>query len=119
MSDDSILNSVKPKVNIEKEETAFDDDQLIDYINVVFFDLCQLGVGPDVPYRITSADNTWDEFLEGRTDLEPVKTYVAKKVLKMFDPPQSSAALQSLEDVIREMEWRLMFYASSTAPDAT
>lgn len=121
MADDlantSILNSVKPKLNIEKTETAFDDDQLIDYINSVFFDLCQIRVGPETPYMITGADNTWDEFFQGRTDLQPVKTYVAMKVRRMFDPPSSSAALQSLVEQIKEMEWRLNVYVDPTAEE--
>lgn len=110
----SILNSVKPKLNIDVSETAFDEDQLIDYINSVFFDLCQLRVGPKIPYMITSADNTWEEFFQGRTDLQPVKTYVAMKVRRMFDPPSSSAALQSLVEQIKEMEWRLNVYVDPT-----
>lgn len=111
---DSILNSVKPKLNIEKSETAFDEDQLIDYINSVFFDLCQIRVGPSTPYMITGPDNTWDEFFGDRTDLQPVRTYIAMKVRLMFDPPQSSAAIQVLKDQIKEMEWRLNVYVDPT-----
>lgn len=111
---DSILNSVKPKLNIEKTETAFDEDQLIDYINSVFFDLCQLRVGPSTPFMITGANETWNDFFNGRTDLQPVKTYVAMKVRRMFDPPSSSAALQSLVEQIKEMEWRLNVYVDPT-----
>lgn len=110
----SILNSVKPKLGIEITETAFDEDQLIDYINSVFFDLCQIRVGPETPFVITGPDETWEEFFDGRTDLMPVKTYVAMKVRRMFDPPQSSAALQSLVEQIKEMEWRLNVYVDPT-----
>ena len=110
----SILNSVKPKLNIEKSETAFDEDQLIDYINSVFFDLCQIRVGPSRPFMITGQNETWDDFFGERTDLQPVKTYVAMKVRRMFDPPSSSAALQTLVEQIKEMEWRLNVYVDPT-----
>lgn len=109
----SILNSVKPKLNIDKSETAF-DDQLIDYINSVFFDLCQIRVGPSKPFMITGQNETWDDFFGERTDLQPVKTYVAMKVRRMFDPPSSSAALQTLVEQIKEMEWRLNVYVDPT-----
>lgn len=110
----SILDSVKPKLNIEKAETVFDEDQLIDYINAVFFQLCQLRVGPDQPFMITGSEETWGDFWGDRTDLQPVKTYVAMKVRLMFDPPQSSAAIQSLNDQIKEWEWRLNVYVDPT-----
>lgn len=110
----SILNSVKPKLNIDKSETAFDENQLIDYINSVFFDLCQIRVGPHTPFMITGATETWGDFFGERTDLQPVKTYVAMKVRRMFDPPQSSAALQTLVEQIKEMEWRLNVYVDPT-----
>ena len=111
---DSILNSIKPKLNIEKTETAFDEDQLIDYINSVFFYLCQIRVGPSIPFMITGPNETWDDFFGGRTDLQPVKTYVAMRVRSIFDPPSSSAALQQLNDNIKEMEWRLNVYVDPT-----
>ena len=110
----SILNSVKLKLNIDPSETAFDENQLIDYINSVFFDLCQIRVGPHTPFMITGPNETWGDFFGERTDLQPVKTYVAMKVRRMFDPPQSSAALQSLVEQIKEMEWRLNVYVDPT-----
>ena len=63
---------------------------------------------------ITGQNETWDDFFGERTDLQPVKTYVAMKVRRMFDPPSSSAALQTLVEQIKEMEWRLNVYVDPT-----
>jgi hypothetical protein len=41
------------------------------------------------------------------TRLDDVKDYVYLKVKLLFDPPSSSAAIQSTESLISEIEWRL------------
>ena len=41
------------------------------------------------------------------TDLAGVKTYIYLKVRLVFDPPQSSAAMEAIKQNIAELEWRL------------
>lgn len=103
---DSILTSVKKLLGITKDYTVFDDDLII-HINSVFMILHQLGVGPDKPFSISDASATWNDFKEDKDNIEAVKTYVYMKVRLMFDPPQASSAMEAMNSLISEMEWRL------------
>ena len=111
---DSILTSIKKLLGIAEEYTQFDVD-IIKHINTVFMILTQMGVGPPEGFSITGADETWDNFLSGSTNLEGVKTYVYMKVQLMFDPPTSSAKLDSANRIIGELEWRLNLAGESNS----
>lgn len=104
---ESILSSIKKNLGLHEEDTSFDDD-LVMHINTVFGILFQMGVGPkDNPFLITGADETWDQFLNDNFKIIYVKSYVEKKVKMLFDPPVSSAVIESMKMVIAELEWRL------------
>lgn len=105
-SDQSILESVKKDIGASEWDDAF-DDTLIRHINSVFMILNQLGVGPSGGYKITSKDDTWDEYDTNGLDVEAIKTYVYKKVKIMFDPSQSSFVNESDKAICNEFEWRL------------
>ena len=111
---DSILTSIKKLLGIAEEYTQFDVD-IIKHINTVFMILTQMGVGPPEGFSITGTYETWDDFLSGSTNLEGVKTYVYMKVQLMFDPPTSSAKLDSANRVINELEWRLNLAGESNS----
>lgn len=99
-----ILDSIKIICDVSLEDDSFDKD-LILYINSVFSILKQLGVS-DKNFKLSSGKETWDEYLEDFKDIEDVKTYIGLKVKKMFDPPTGSA-MQAIDDVIKELEWRI------------
>ena len=101
---DSILNSVKKLLGLDSSFHAFDPD-LIFHINSVLFIMYQMGIGQQ--FMIYGEDETWSSYLEGRTDLEAVKTYVGAKVRQIFDPPTTGAVKEALENTIKELEWRL------------
>lgn len=103
--DDSILKSIRKLVGAGDSEGPFDTDLII-YINSVLMVLNQIGVGKD-GYTISGEAETWSDFLEGRTDLAGIKTYVSARVRLLFDPPQNSSVTQALNDTIKEYEWRL------------
>ena len=103
---DSILDSVKKNLGISAEYTVFDPD-IIMHINSAFFVLSQLGVGPEKGFSISSKDDIWDSYITKDENLEAVKTYVYLKVRVTFDPPSSSFILTSMENQIKELEWRL------------
>lgn len=105
---DSILNSIKKLLGITEEYTHFDPD-LILHINSAFMILNQLGVGPETGFYISDNSKTWDEYVSEEENLEAVKTYVHLKVKLMFDPPQSSIVMESMKQMISELEWRLNF----------
>jgi hypothetical protein len=108
---ESILDSIKAQLGIEKEYRHF-DAQIITHINSVFMTLNQLGVGPDSPYYIEDELSTWYEFLNGRMDLNAVKTYMGLCVRLLFDPPTTSFVLDATQRAISELEWRLAAQAN-------
>lgn len=108
---DSILTSVKKLLGVGEEYTHFDDD-IIMHINSVIFILTQIGIGPDEGFAISSKDQTWDDFLQGRINIESVKSYVYLKVRLLFDPPSNSFLVEAIERQISEYEWRLNITSS-------
>jgi len=105
---ESILTSIKKLLGIPEEEKHFDPD-IIMHINSVFTILTQLGVGPSDGFIIEDDLTTWNDFLgEGSKELNSVKSYMFMKVKLLFDTSTtSSAALDSMNRLINEFEWRL------------
>ena len=104
--DNSILNSIKKQLGITEEYNVFDKD-IIMHINSVFLTLNQLGVGPDNGFYIDDSSDSWTDFIPDGILLNSVKTYVYLKVTLLFDPPGSSAAVDSINRTISELEWRI------------
>lgn len=103
---DSILTSIKKLLGISEEYTQFDDD-IIMHINTVFLNLTQLGVGPAEGFLIEDDVAEWEDFIDDNIQLQAVKSYVYLKVKLLFDPPLSSAVIESTNRMISELEWRL------------
>ena len=104
--EDSILTSIKKLLGLDSAYNSFDNDVVM-HINSVFSILNQLGVGPTECFSIKDSSAVWKDFVSDAKNLELVKTYVYMKVRKMFDPPTSSALMDSLNQMISELEWRI------------
>lgn len=111
---ESILTSIKKLLGIEEQYTHFDQDIII-HINTTFLDLNQIGVGPKEGFRIKDASTNWSEFLPeaDMLKMEAVKTYMYLKVKLVFDPPTSSAVMESFKNMADKLEWRLNVQAES------
>lgn len=109
---ESILTSIKKLLGITEDYEHFDSDIIL-HINAVFMILTQIGVGPASGFSIKSNTEIWSDFLGDATDFEAVKTYTYLKVRLLFDPPSSSSVLNSMNDMISELEWRLNVNAES------
>lgn len=105
---DSILDSVKKLCGgITSDNKAF-DEEIIMYINSIFFGLWQLKVGPEKVFSISNGEAKWSEFLPVDDDLHNVvKVYVGSKVRYRFDPPTNTNVMNALTETIRECEWRI------------
>lgn len=103
---ESILTSIKKMLGISEEYEYFDAD-LIMHINSVFSILTQLGVGPSEGFFIEDGNKTWNDFIPNSPKLSSVKSYMYLKVKLLFDPPLSSAVIESMKQTINELEWRL------------
>lgn len=107
---ESILTSIKKLLGIAEEYTHFDAD-LIMHINSVFSILTQIGVGPSEGFSIQDASSVWNDFIPDDPRLSSVRTYIYLKVKLIFDPPLSSAVIESVKQNISELEWRLQVAA--------
>lgn len=107
---ESILTSIKKLLGIDAAYKHFDPD-LIMHINSVFSILMQMGVGPANGFSITGDSEKWMDFTDELPKFSLVKSYVHLKVKLLFDPPQSSAAIESTNRQISEFEWRLFVAA--------
>ena len=111
---DSILKTIRDKRLGDENDTNFDTDLLTE-INSALMNLTQIGVGPKTGFRITGEEETWSDFVEDRIDLEGVKTYVDDKTRLGFDPPVTGFTTTSIENRIRETEFRLSVQAEEGA----
>lgn len=102
----SILDSIKKLLGISSEVTEFDTDILI-HINSVFSILTQLGVGPSSGFSIEDSSAEWSDFIGDDARLSDVKSFVYLKTRLLFDPPASSAAMDAMNRMASELEWRI------------
>lgn len=106
---DSILNTVKKILGIDPECEDFDVDITI-HVNSIFSTLYQMGVIKD-EFAITDDSDTWDAVIIPNSVLGLVKTYIPLKTKLLFDPPSNSFTVTSLENSVKEYEWRLYTHA--------
>jgi len=93
-------------LGIAEEYTHFDAD-LIMHINSVLSILTQIGVGPSEGFSIKDKDAAWTDFIPESSKLEFIKSYIYMKVKLLFDPPLSSAVIESTNRMTSELEWRI------------
>ena len=103
---DSIFSSVKKVVGLLGDDGSFDEDILL-HINSVVSTLRQLGLSIPADFYVRDDVQTWRDLLGEFRDLDLVKSYMTMKVRLMFDPPSSSFGLKSMEEMVKEYEWRI------------
>lgn len=110
---ESILTSIKKLLGIDENYTHFDAD-IIMHINSVLSILTQMGVGAANGFSIKGKEEVWSDFITANQSIfSLVKSYVYIKVRLLFDPPLSSAAIESINRQISEFEWRLFVAADN------
>lgn len=102
---ESILESIKKLLGIPKDYTAFDVDVVV-HINTAFAVLNQLGLGPDFGFSIEGYEEVWDDYIVSH-NMSMVKTFIYLKVRLAFDPPSSTALIESMQRTLDELTWRL------------
>lgn len=103
--DDSILKTIRHLIGPSEDYSYFDTDLII-HINAAFSRLCQLGVGPEKPFRITGEQESWCDFM-AHGYLEEVKQYIYLSVKLIFDPPTSSSVQNAYKEQMEKLEWLL------------
>lgn len=103
---ESILVSIKKLLGLYELDSSFDMDIII-HINTVFSIFAQEGIGPKKAFSISDDTTVWNDFIRDDDCIEMVKSLTALKVRMLFDPPTSSAVIDSMNNQIKELEWRL------------
>ena len=115
---ESILTSIKKLLGITEDYEHFDAD-IIMHINSVFLNLNQIGVGPKEGFFIEDETAEWVDFIGDSLPMQAVKSYIYMKVKLLFDPPLSSAVVESMNRQIAELEWRLLVAADVASKEIT
>lgn len=103
---DSILNSIKKLLGIAEDDHSFDQDVLM-HINTILMVVAQEWHGRE-SFRVEDASDTWEDFIgEDNIDYDGLKTLVYLRVRLLFDPPNNSFVIQSMNEQIKELEWRM------------
>lgn len=107
----TILEDIKNHIEGSTVDDHF-DPILVDYANMAFSVLWQLGIGPSqAPFKITlNGNETWEQFSTDK-NLEQAKEIVFRRVQLAFDPPQNGNAMEASKEILKEMEWRANDYA--------
>ena len=104
----SILKSTRKKIGLNPDEATEFDPDLIDAINAAISVLTQVGIGSIYGFTVHDESQTWDELLGDDPRFNMAKTYVFDRCRLIFDTSSmSSYVLSSIQDRIREFEWRL------------
>ena len=103
---DSIFNSIKKVLGIAEDYHAFDVDILM-HINSTLAVLNQLGVGPTNGFSVIDDTQTWIDYMGDDARLNLVKSYMALKIRKDFDPPNSGFVTNAITAQIDEYVWRI------------
>lgn len=114
--ENSILEDISKLLGVQVDEDFFETDIVI-HINSAFNQLCQLGVGPDTPFRITTGNETWSDFMPNISDYENIKTYIYLYVRLIFDPPSSGFVTDAIKARMAELEWRMYVQADNESDD--
>lgn len=106
---DSILDSVKKFLGLNKENKEFDTDILI-CINSSIVTLWQIGIGVE-GFTVTDDEVTYEDYLGADCPYYAmVNLYLCYETRLGFDPPSNSSLLQNMEEKSKELEWRLNAY---------
>lgn len=102
----SILKTIRQMIGPSASYEVFDTDLIIN-INAAFSRLCQLGVGPSIPFKITGETETWTNFMPADKMPEEVKQYVYLKTRMIFDTPASGTVTNAFQAQIDMLEWTM------------
>ena len=111
--EDSILLSIKKLLGMDPIEFTQYDTDLIIHINTIIEFLNQLGVDIPEGFKINDENALWSDYLnkpEYNDIKDSIKNYIYLRVRLIFDPSTNSSLLNSINDTIKELEWRIRTY---------
>lgn len=105
--EESILNEIKRMLGlIDPTYTVFDTDITV-AINTAIGILNQIGIGVE-GFFLTNERQTWKDLLgEDNLGFQMIKEYIYMKTKTIFDPPTASFVLDSYNNILNSLEYRL------------
>ena len=105
--DDSILLSIKKLLGMPEDYDRFDTDVKM-HINSAIVTLRQFGIPIPKGFIVTDKYALWTDYISDIYLIEYVKNYIYLKVRLLFDPPTNSTVTESINQSIKETEWRII-----------
>ena len=103
----SILDTVKTFVGVDKDETVFDKELILE-INSIFLELFQNGIDELKAFSVSDGKEKWSDI-----DINPlivllnVQIYICIKVNILFDKSMSSSLVDNYNKIANEALWRI------------
>lgn len=104
--ENSILDTIKSMLGITYDYTPF-DTTLITHINTVLANLAQIGLTEAETFSIEDNTSTWNDLLGDDKLINNVRSYIYLKVKLLFDPPVNNSQIESINNQINELEYRI------------
>ena len=96
----AIVNNISEEITSSIKDILDNDEYYPDITAITPSEDCTcFTIEDDIP--------TWSDFIPDGQNLEMIKSYMYMKVRLLFDPSASSTVMQSMNQAISEMEWRL------------
>lgn len=105
--EESILNEIKHMLGLlDPTYTVFDTDITV-AINTAIGILNQIGIGVE-GFFLTNERQTWKDLLgSDNLGFQMIKEFIYMKVKTIFDPPTASFVLDSYNNILNSLEYRL------------
>ena len=111
--EDSILLSIKKLLGMDPIEFTQYDTDLIIHINTIIELINQHRINIPEGFKINDENALWSDYLnkpEYNDIKDSIKNYIYLRVRLVFDPSTNSSLLNSINDTIKELEWRIRTY---------
>lgn len=104
---ESILDTVKTFVGVDKDETVFDKELILE-INSIFLELFQNGIDELKAFCVSDEKEKWSDInITPLIVLLDVKIYICIKVNILFDKSMSSSLVDNYNKIANEALWRI------------
>jgi hypothetical protein len=114
---ESILDSIKDALGLAPEYTVF-DMAITMHINAAIGSLLQHGVGADTGFIVQDNTTIWSQYVSSLGYLNLVKQYIYTAVRLAYDPPQSGYGITALQEMLKELGWRIVVAVEKENPPA-
>lgn len=105
--EETILTTIKRDMSGLTEDNHDFDAEILDHINTYLRTLNRFGIG--VESFCADANSVWSDFLGSHVDYySSAKTYIALKIKYWWDPPTVGAAVNAIQEALKEIEFDLM-----------